>query len=173
MGAIDGSYPAMKDAAGWSDAKFFYAARVPEQGSRVVARLADGTPLLLDQPDGQGHVMLFTSGFDNLTNDLPLHPAFVAFVDQAARYLSGMERMGGARVVDSFVQLRSPGKLAAGGTSVEVVGPDGKRPLSLAEEATAQTFRLSARRLLPGALCQRARCAHRGRTLTRGSPGWT
>jgi hypothetical protein len=47
-------------------------------------------------------------------------------------------------VVDSFVQLRSPGVPAnAGGTSVEVVGPDGKRPLSLAEEATAQTVRLT------------------------------
>ena len=56
-----------------------------------------------------------------------------------------MERLSGARVVDSFVQLRSaatkPG--TSGGTSVEVVGPDGERPLSLAEEATAQSFRLS------------------------------
>jgi hypothetical protein len=144
VGAMDQSYPAVKDAAGWTDAKFFYAASVEGAGARVVARLADGTPLLLDKQLGQGHVLLFTSGLDNVTNDLPLHPAFVAFVDQVSRYLSGMERMGGARIVDSFVQLRSPGvPVSAGGTSVEVVGPDGKRPLSLAEEATAQTFRLT------------------------------
>ena len=33
-------------------------------------------------------MLLFTSGLDNLTNDLPLHPVFVAFVDRTARYLS-------------------------------------------------------------------------------------
>ena len=145
VGSMDQSYPAVKDAAGWSDAKFFYAAKVNESGARVAAKLADGTPMLLDKPLGQGHVLVFASGFDNVTNDLPLHPVFVAFVDQAARYLSGTERMGGARVVDSFVQLRSPTSTAtaSGGTSVEVVGPNGKRPLSLAEEATAQSFRLA------------------------------
>ena len=74
----------------------------------MVARLADGTPLLMDKQVGEGHVLLFASGFDNLTNDLPLNPAFVAFVDQTARYLSGEERVSGARVVDSFVQLRNP-----------------------------------------------------------------
>ena len=144
VGSMDQSYPAVKDAAGWTDAKFFYAASVNGAGSRVVARLADGTPLLLEKQIGQGHVLLFTSGLDNVTNDLPLHPVFVAFADQAARYLSGTERLTGARVVDSFVQLRNPTSAATtGGTSVEVVGPDGKRPLSLAEEATAQSFRLT------------------------------
>ena len=42
---------------------------------------------------GGGHVLLLTSGLENLTNDLPLHPVFVAFVDKAARYLSGSERL--------------------------------------------------------------------------------
>ncbi len=144
VGTMDQSYPAVKDAGGWLDAKFFYAAAVDPAGSRVVAKLADGTPLLLEKQIGQGHVLLFTSGLDNVTNDLPLHPEFVAFVDEAARYLSGMERLSGARVVDSFVQLRSAaGTKANGGTSVEVVGPDGKRPLTLAEEATVQSFRLT------------------------------
>jgi hypothetical protein len=149
VGAMDESYPAVKDAAAWNDTKFFYAAQVGSAGARVVAKLADGTPLLLDKPIGQGHVMVFASGFDNVTNDLPLHPAFVAFVDQAARYLSGTERISGTRVVDSFVQLRTPqaGVTAArdqqGATSVEVVGPDGKRPLSLEEESTAQSVQLT------------------------------
>ena len=144
--AMDQSYPAVKDAGGWSDAKFFYASAIDPAGSRVVAKLADGTPLLLDRQLGQGHVLLFTSGLDNVTNDLPLHPEFVAFVDQTARYLAGVERLIGARVVDSYIQLRSPTSTpaATGGTSVEVVGPDGRRPLSLAEEATAQSFRLSS-----------------------------
>ena len=43
----------------------------------------------MEKQIGEGHVLLFASGLDNLTNDLPLHPAFVAFVDQTARYLPG------------------------------------------------------------------------------------
>ena len=144
VGQVDASHPAMKDSTGWTDAKFYYATVVDAGRSRVVARLADGTPLLLDKQMGQGHVLVFASGLDNVTNDLPLHPAFVPFVDQSARYLSGVERLGGARIVDSFVQLRSvTNAVGSQGASVEIVGPDGRRPLSLQEEATAQSFRLT------------------------------
>jgi hypothetical protein len=148
VGAVDAAHPSMKDANGWEGAKFFYAAAVDPGKSRVVARLADGTPLLVDKQLGEGHVLLFASGFDNLTNDLPLNPAFVAFVDQTARYLSGEERASGARVVDSFVQLRNPvnadsGAAAANGATVDIIGPDGKRPLSLKEAAAAESFQLA------------------------------
>jgi hypothetical protein len=146
-GQIDAAHPAMKDAAGWVDAQFFYAAAVDPASSRVVAKLSDGTPLLLDKQIGQGHALLLTSGLDNVTNDLPLHPVFVPFVDQAARYLSGMERLSGPRVVDSYVQLRSATNAAnatqGAGTAVQITGPDGKHPLSLQEEATAQSFKLN------------------------------
>jgi hypothetical protein len=75
-----------------------------------------------------------------------LNPAFVAFVDQTARYLSGEERVSGARVVDSYVQLRNPVNASAGAASkatVDVIGPDGKRPLSLKEAAAAESFQLA------------------------------
>jgi hypothetical protein len=62
-------------------------------------------------------------------------------VDRAAQYLSGGERLSGARLVDSLVQLRAPA--ATAGTSVELIDPDGRRPLSLSEARTAQTFRLT------------------------------
>jgi hypothetical protein len=144
VGQVDTSHPAMKDAGGWADAKFYYATVVNPGRSRVVARLADGIPLVMDKQMGQGHVLLFASGFDNVTNDLPLNPAFVPFVDESARYLAGIERLSGARVVDSFVALRSVTNEANGaGATVQVIGPDGKRPLSLQEEATAQSFQLA------------------------------
>jgi hypothetical protein len=146
VGSADASHPSMKDANGFEGAKFFYAAAVDPGSARVAARLADGTPLVMDKQVGEGHVLLFSSGFDNLTNDLPLNPAFVAFVDQTARYLSGEERVSGARVVDSYVQLRNPVSAsagAAGKATVDVIGPDGKRPLSLKEAAAAQSFQLT------------------------------
>lgn len=148
VGQVDFTHPALaqpqpgRDNGGWAGAKFFYAAAVDPRGARVAARLSDGTPLLLDRQMGEGHVLLFASGFDNLTNDLPLHPVFVAFVDRAARYLSGNERLSGSRLVDSFVQLRAGGEPQGQMASVEVLDPQGHRPLSLSDARTAQALRL-------------------------------
>ncbi len=147
VGQVDFTHPTMEDAqpgrdnGGWADTKILYADGVDATGARVTARLSDGTPLVLDKPLGEGHIVVFASGFDNLTNDLPLHPVFVAFVDRTARYLSGTEKLSGSRAVGSFVQLRA-GAAAATGASAEVVDPEGKRPLSLSEARTAQAFRL-------------------------------
>ena len=74
VGQMDSSHPSMKDADGWPATKFFYAAAVDPGNARVVARLADGTPLLIDKQMGEGHVLLFASGFDNVTNDLAAEP---------------------------------------------------------------------------------------------------
>jgi hypothetical protein len=148
IGQVDFSYPALeqvqpgRDNGGWADVKVFYAAVLDEGEARVAARLGDGTPLLLDKRLGEGHVVLLASGLENLTNDLPLHPIFVVFVDRTARYLSGSERLSGAKVVDSFVQLRGAAEPAGAVTSVEVTDPDGRRPLSLSEARTRPTFRL-------------------------------
>jgi hypothetical protein len=108
----------------------------------VASRLTDGTPFVLDKQIGEGHVLLLASGLDNLTNDLPLHPVFVAFVDHAARYLSGTERLSGSRLVDAYVQLRSGTEPATAAGSVEVIDPEGRRPLSLSEARTVQSLRL-------------------------------
>ncbi len=67
----------------------FYVTRVDAPQAQVGLKLADQTPLLLEKTVGRGRVVLFASGFDRLTTDLPLHPQFVAFVDRLASYLSG------------------------------------------------------------------------------------
>jgi hypothetical protein len=142
VGQVDTTHPVLHDAAGWPEVKIFYASVVDAGKARVIARLGDGTPLLLDQQMGQGHALLFASGLDNVTNDLPLHPEFVAFVDRASHSLAGMERTAGPRLVDTFVPLRNLTNESArsSGGSVVIVGPDGRRPLSLTEEASAQTL---------------------------------
>jgi hypothetical protein len=149
VGQVDFSYPVLqqaqpgRDNGGWAEIKVFYAAVVDPGLARVAARLTDGTPLLLEKQLGEGHVLLFASGLENLTNDLPLHPVFVALVDRAARYLSGSERLSGSRLVDSFVQLRAATTTAGTVANVEVIDPEGRRPLSLNEARTAQNFRLA------------------------------
>jgi len=144
VGSSDSSYPAVAKGGGWPGVKFFYALDVdPGVGpdaARVIVRLADQTPLLLEKRIGEGRVVLFTSGLDNLTNDFPLDPAFVPFIEQTARYLAGSERQGGARSVDAYLDLRNAKEQGQG---VEVTDPDGKRPLTLGEAASAQSFQLT------------------------------
>jgi len=140
VGSSDSSYPAVARANGWPGVKFFYALDVEPGDSRVIVRLGDQTPLLLEKRLGEGRVMLLTSGLDNLTNDFPLAPAFVPFIEQTARYLAGSERQGGARPVDAFLELRNAKEKAQG---VEVTDPEGKRPLTLGEAASAQSFQLT------------------------------
>jgi hypothetical protein len=140
VGSSDPSYPAVAKAEGWPGVKFFYALNVDPGDSRVIVRLGDQTPLLLEKRIGEGRVVLLTSGLDNLTNDFPLHPAFVPFIEQTARYLAGSERQGGARPVDAYLELRNAKEKGQG---VEVTDPDGKRPLTLGQAASAQSFQLT------------------------------
>ena len=148
VGSSDASYPAVAKAGGWPGVKFYYALDVdPGVGpdaARVIVRLGDQTPLLLEKRIGEGRVVLLTSGLDNLTNDFPLNPAFVPFIEQTARYLAGSERQGGARPVDAYFELRSDREQRREhGQPVEVTDPEGKRPLTLSEAASAQSFQLT------------------------------
>jgi hypothetical protein len=137
----DPAHPSVEKADHWSGVKFYFAVRVDPGDARVIAHLTDGTPLLLEKKIGEGNVLLFASGLDNLTNDFPLHPIFVPFVEQTALYLSGTERRSGARVVDSSLELRSSKEQSVG---VEVIDPQGHRPLSLKESTSAQTYQLTS-----------------------------
>ncbi|MBV8842519.1 MAG: BatA and WFA domain-containing protein [Bryobacterales bacterium] len=140
VGYSDSSYPAVAKAAGWPGVKFFYALDVDPADARVIVRLGDQTPLLMEKRIGEGRVVLLTSGLDNLTNDFPLNPAFVPFIEQTARYLAGSERRGGAVTVEAYLELRNAKQQAQG---VEVTDPEGKRPLTLGEAASAQSFQLT------------------------------
>jgi hypothetical protein len=140
VGSSDSSFPAVAKADAWAGVKFFYALDVDPASARVIVRLGDQTPLLLEKRLGEGRVLLLTSGLDNLTNDFPLHPTFVPFIEQTARYLAGRERQGGAQPVDAYLELRNAREQGQG---VEVTDPDGKRPLTLSEAAKAQSLQLT------------------------------
>ena len=140
VGSSDSSFPGVAKADAWEGVRFFYAVNVDPGDARVIVRLGDQTPLLLEKRLGEGRILLLTSGLDNLTNDFPLHPSFVPFIEQTARYLAGSERRGGARTVDDFLELRNARERAQG---VEITDPEGNRPLTLKEAASAQSFQLT------------------------------
>ena len=137
----DTSHPVLANSEHWAGARFYYAVAVDPGDSRVIARLTDQTPLLLDRKIGEGHVLMLASGLDGLTNDLPTQPVFVPFVKQAALYLSGTQERGGSRLADSDLELRTSKDLAV---SVEIVDPSGRRPLSLQQATTAESYPLTS-----------------------------
>jgi hypothetical protein len=140
VGWLDTSHPVILKDGRWDDVKFLRTIRVEAGGAHVVARLTDQTPLLLDQQIGEGHVLVFTSTFDNLDNDFPLHASFVPFVDQTARYLSRMDTSAPSVLVDSFAELRDSKEK---GAAVDVVDPKGERALTLDEATKAQNIQFT------------------------------
>lgn len=140
LATADTTHPALVNTNRWENVRFYQAFQVDAPGTRVLARLSDQTPVLLEERAGEGRILLFTSTFDNVSNDFPLHPSFVPFVEQTARYLANLDETSGAYLVNSFVELRHS---SAQGEALEVLGPDGRRALSLKEAATAQSLQLT------------------------------
>src|SRR5262249_29370679 len=140
VASVDPEHPGIRRTNRLEGVQFSQAVRVATGNARVIARLTDQTPLLLEKPSGEGRVMVFASTFDNISNYFPLHSSFLPFVEQTARYLSADQERASSVGVDSYIELRSAKEQQA---SVDVVDPDGKRPLSLKESTSAATFQVA------------------------------
>lgn len=141
VGDADPTHPSLRRAAAWTGVKFYQAARIDVgEDYRVIARLSDQTPLLLERTMGEGRALLLTSGLENLTNDFPLNPVFVPFVERTAWYLAGLEDRTGSVPVNTFVQLRAARER---NVSVEIMDPDGKRALTLEESANLPAYQVA------------------------------
>ena len=137
---LDTSHPAILKDNRWDDVQFYQAIRVVPGQARVAARLADGTPLLLDQQIGEGHVLVFASTLDNVANDFPKHGSFVPFIQQTADYLGHLNQESPSVPVGSFAELRDSKEK---GAAVDVVDPTGKRALSLEEATKVQNIQFT------------------------------
>lgn len=137
---LDAGHPSIHNAQRWDDVKFYQAVRVNPGVARVAARLGDDTPLLLEKQLGEGHVLVFASTFDNISNDFPLHASFVPFIEHTANYLARQEEGPSNYRVGSFLELRQAKEQ---GAAVEILDPKGERALTLDEATRAQNMRLS------------------------------
>jgi len=141
VGFVDAQHPAVVGTGRFENVQFSEAAWLtPKPDARVIAKLANGSPLLVDERMGEGRELIFASTLDNSTNDLPLHTSFVAFVVQSGHYLAGLEDVASSVTVGTPVTLRHSKDQS---TAANVVGPDGKRALSLSEATKALTFDLT------------------------------
>ena len=75
-----------------------------------------------------------------MANDFPLHPSFVPFVQQTARYLGRQDTGPASVLVGSFEELRDSNEK---GAAVDVVDPKGARALSLDEATKAQNIQFT------------------------------
>jgi len=138
---LDAAHPATRRASNWAGVKFYRSARLEPGADRVLARLSDDTPLLVERQMGDGRVLTFASTFDNLGNDFPLHTGFVPFVDETAHYLAGLDDRPVNFTVGSYLDLRT-GRGPAG-AAIEVLDPHGTRAMTLSESTLAQNIQLT------------------------------
>jgi hypothetical protein len=85
----------------------FYGAfqSLPNESSQVLARLDDGSPLLLTRNLGKGRSVLFTSSLNIEWNDLPLKSVFLPFLHQMVKYSTSYEAEQYAFVVGEVIPM--------------------------------------------------------------------
>ncbi len=131
VGNMDRSHPAVGQLDEFRSTKFFrHLAVQPEEGDRVLIRLEQGSPLLIEHSLGEGSVILFGSSLDRAWNDLPVQPVFVPLIAQLSAYLAGDHRISVEARLGGALSVRAMGFVGA-----QVFAPDGSKALGLAGAA--------------------------------------
>ena len=141
VSTLDASHPSTHLAGNWAGVKVYRSVRVEPGTARVLAKLSDETPLLLEQLIGDGRVLMFTSTFDNVANDFPVRAGFVPFVDETAHYLARLDDRPANLTVGAYLDLRTGREPS--GSAIEVSDPHGVRVMTLAESTRAQNIQLT------------------------------
>jgi hypothetical protein len=108
-----------------------------KDSDRVLAQLADGKPLLIENSSGEGRVLVLASTLDNSGSDFPIHASYLPFVVQTGAFLAGETDLPSSVVVGSPVGLR---RASSETSAVDVIGPSGKHELSLSEATRMSSY---------------------------------
>jgi hypothetical protein len=136
VGAVQSSHPILRNASDWHRVRFFrYLQLRPSEGDKVLVALEDGTPVLIERQQGAGRALLLTAPLDRDWNDLPIHPLFVQFIADAARYLVEQDPTTQTARVGTPVVT---GLTAAGGG--QIFDPQGRRALTLGDASAVDRF---------------------------------
>jgi hypothetical protein len=128
VASVEQSHPALRDPQGWRSVRFFrYVAVDPQPDDATLIRFEDGAPLLIERRVGSGRLLVLTSPLDREWNDLAIHPLFVRFIGEAARYLTSAAAAPNA-LVGSILPL---GVNASNGA--QVFDPHGRRATALGD----------------------------------------
>ncbi len=138
VGFVDDQNPALIGAGKFENVQFFQSVHVqPKADARILAKFADGSPLLIEERMGEGRVLTLAATLDNVGNDFPLHSSFLPFVVQSGHYLAGADDMQSSVVAGSPIALRRSQSQV---TAADVIGPDGKHELPLSQASKAMIY---------------------------------
>jgi uncharacterized membrane protein len=133
IGDIATTHPVLRDAGDWHSVRFFRHRKVEASDKdKVLIAYEDGTPLLIERTIGAGHMLVLTAPVEREWNDLAIHPLFVHFIAEAARYLVRGDASAASTTVGSVLLT---GLTAAGGG--QIFDPRGERVLGLAQTTAA------------------------------------
>jgi hypothetical protein len=136
VGAVESSHPILRNASDWHRVRFFRYLQVrPAENDTVLVALEDGSPVLIEREQQGGRVLLLTAPLDRAWNDLPIHPLFVQFIADAARYLVEQDPTSQTARVGTAVVT---GLTAAGGG--QIFDPQGRRALALGDASAVDRF---------------------------------
>ena len=128
VGTLDRSHPALGQMDDVRRARFYrHVALAPLDGDRVLMRLDEGGPLLIEHTLGTGRVILYGSSLDREWNDLPVQPVFVPMIAQLSAYLAGDLQVSFDARLGSALSARTMGFAGA-----QVFAPDGDMALGIA-----------------------------------------
>ncbi len=128
VGTLDRSHPALGQMDDVRRARFYrHVALAPLDGDRVLMRLDEGGPLLIEHTLGAGRVILYGSSLDREWNDLPVQPVFVPLIAQLSAYLAGDLQVSFEARLGSALSARTMGF-----TGAQVFAPDGDTALGIA-----------------------------------------
>ena len=133
VGEIATTHPVLREAGDWHSVRFFrHRAVQVGDDDKVLIAYEDGGPLLIERTIGAGHMLVLTAPVEREWNDLAIHPLFVRFIAEAARYLVRGDASAASTTVGSVVLT---GLTSAGGG--QIFDPQGERVLGLAQTAAA------------------------------------
>jgi hypothetical protein len=96
----------------------------PQDGSRTLLSLSDGTPLLVSGTYGRGRVALLATTLDDDWSDLPLTPGFLPLVHGLVRGLAAVDALPrGPHPAGTVLSVRVP----LGARALYLLTPDGRR----------------------------------------------
>ncbi len=136
---VDDSHPVLRDAGGWRAVRFLRHTRViAAEADRTLLTLQDESPLLIERPaDAKraGRTLLLTAPLNRDWNDLGIHPLFVRFIAETARYLTGHDAMASSHVIGSQIVTG-----IASGAGGQIFSPSGERVLAMGDLVNANRF---------------------------------
>ncbi len=124
---VEQSHPVLREPGAWRSIRFFrHVPVVAPDGAQVLLSFENGTPLLLEQAQQKGRLLVFASPLDREWNDLAIHPLFVRFIAESTAYLAGARAAPATATVGSAFES----DLARRGGG-QVFDPHGKRTMML------------------------------------------